>query len=386
MIVVIPTENDPIETRVSATPETIKKMISSGLKVRVQSGAGLKSLFCDKDYKDAGAEIVTELNQLYKNADIVLKVQKPIDLEFSQTSHCELSLIPEQACLIGLLQPLVNRKLVEELAKRKITALSMDLVPRIARAQRLDALSSQSSIAGYKAVIMAANALQKMMPMMMTAAGTIQAAKVLVIGAGVAGLQAVATAKRLGAIVEAFDTRPAVKEQVESLGGRFISLELEQETEDQGGYAKELSKDAHEREQEILTEHAIQADIIITTAQIPGKKAPILISAETVKKMRAGSVIVDLAIEGGGNCELSEIGKEKKVDGVTIIGYPNLPGQLAFQASQLYARNISGLLLDHVKDGELKWDQADEIIRGALVTENGKIVNSLLLKQESSKG
>lgn len=386
MIVIIPIENDPAETRVSATPETVKKMSSAGLKIRVESGAGLKALFSDRDYEQAGAEIFTDRHSLYQGADIILKVQKPISMGASSSGLCELSLIPEKACVIGLLQPLINPKLIEEFKERKITALSMDLVPRIARAQRLDALSSQSNIAGYKAVIMAANALQKMMPMMMTAAGTIQASKVLVIGAGVAGLQAIATAKRLGAIVEAFDTRPAVKEQVESLGGRFISLDIAQETEDQGGYAKELSKDAHEREQQILTEHAIQADIIITTAQIPGKKAPILIPAETVKKMKAGSVIVDLAIEGGGNCELSELGVEKNANGVTIIGYPNLPGQLAFQASQLYARNISGLLLDHIKDGQLKWNKEDEIIRGALVTEDGKIVHPLLQKQDIKKG
>lgn len=250
------------------------------------------------------------------------------------------------------------------------------MIPRIARAQKLDALSSQSNVAGYKAVLLAANALGKFMPMMMTAAGTITPAKVLVIGAGVAGLQAIATAKRLGAVVEAFDTRPVVKEQVESLGARFVELKTQEQTEGAGGYAKELSKTSHDQELALIAEHAKAADIVITTAQIPGKRAPLLITQETVRQMKAGSVIVDLAVETGGNCELSEAGREIVRHDVTMIGHVNVPSLMPHQASTLYARNVLNLLLEIYKDRALKIDLADEVIGGACVTHEGKILQS----------
>lgn len=378
MNVVIPKEGAGFEKRVAATPETVKKMTAAGLDVWVEAGAGAASFISDQDYISAGAKIENSRDSLYKKAGIVLKVQKPED--------DEIAALPENACVIGLLQPLINNDMVRRLAERKITSLSMDMVPRIARAQRLDALSSQSNIAGYKAVLMGANALTKLMPMMMTAAGTIPAAKVLVIGAGVAGLQAVATAKRLGALVEAFDTRPVVKEQVESLGGKFIELETKADTEDAGGYAKELSKEDQERQKVLMQDHAKAADIVITTALIPGKKAPILITEEMVKAMRPGSVVVDLAVDGGGNCELSQAGKEVVVHGVTIIGYQNVPSLMAAQSSTLYARNIAGLLLDHVKEGTLQLKREDDIVKGALITENGQIVNGQVSEIIQSKG
>lgn len=368
MNVVIPKETVDFEKRVAATPETVKKMVAAGLTVTVQSGAGQSSFISDQAFIDAGAVIEASAETLYKNADIILKVQKP--------EQNDINCMKAGACLIGLLQPMVDHELVQSLAAQKVTSLSMDAVPRIARAQRLDALSSQSNIAGYKAVLMGANALTKLMPMMMTAAGTIPAAKVLVIGAGVAGLQAVATAKRLGAIVEAFDTRPVVKEQVESLGGKFIELEMNTDTEDAGGYAKELSKEDQERQKVLMQEHAKAADIVITTALIPGKKAPILVTEEMVKAMRPGSVVVDLAVDGGGNCELSKAGEEVVVHDVTVIGYRNIPSTMAAQSSALYARNISGLLLDHIKEGKLELDKEDEIVQGSLITEDGAVVNS----------
>lgn len=368
MNVVVPKETAEFEKRVAATPETVKKMVAAGLTVTVQAGAGQNSFISDQAFIDAGAVIEASPETLYKNADIVLKVQKP--------DQNDINCMKAGACLIGLLQPMVDHVLVQSLAAQKVTSLSMDAVPRIARAQRLDALSSQSNIAGYKAVLMGANALTKLMPMMMTAAGTIPAAKVLVIGAGVAGLQAVATAKRLGAIVEAFDTRPVVKEQVESLGGKFIELEMNTDTEDAGGYAKELSKEDQERQKVLMQEHAKAADIVITTALIPGKKAPILVTEEMVKAMRPGSVVVDLAVDGGGNCELSKAGEEVVVHDVTVIGYRNIPSTMAAQSSALYARNISGLLLDHIKEGKLELDKEDEIVQGSLITENGEVVNS----------
>jgi H+-translocating NAD(P) transhydrogenase subunit alpha len=360
--VAIPKETAENERRVAAIPETVKKIIATGLSVTVETGAGEASFISNADYEAAGAAIASGPQSLLAKADLVLKVQKPND--------SEVSLLKEGAVLIGMLQPKLNPALVEKLNARKISALSMDAIPRIARAQKLDALSSQSNVAGYKAVLMAANALGRLMPMMMTAAGTILPAKVLVIGAGVAGLQAIATAKRLGAVIEAFDTRPVVKDQVESLGAKFVALETESEsTEDKGGYAKELSKESHEKEMALIASRAKVSDIVVTTAQIPGKPSPVLITEATVKGMKPGSVIVDLAVEGGGNCTLSEAGKDVVKYGVTIIGRLNIPSLMPAQSSALYARNIMNLLFEFCVKGVVHFDPQNEVIKGALITQ-----------------
>lgn len=366
MKVVIPKETEAFEKRVAATPETVKKMIAAGLEVAVESGAGTESLFSDSDYRDAGASVASDLALLYRDAAILLKVQKP--------EKKELDLYPDNAIVIGLLQTRFYPDLVEHFNRKKNTAFSLEGIPRIARAQKLDALSSQSNVAGYKAVLMAADRLKKMMPLMMTAAGTITPARVLVLGAGVAGLQAVATARRLGAVVEAFDTRPVVKEQVESLGGKFLQIDVGQEkTEDAGGYAKELSEETHRKEMALIAKHAKEADIIITTALIPGKTAPLLITEEAVKSMKAGSVIVDLAAETGGNCAVTEKGKEIVKHGVTIVGLLNIPSLAPFHASQLYARNVLNFLFEIYKKGKLSIDLGDEVVQGALATDPNHI-------------
>jgi H+-translocating NAD(P) transhydrogenase subunit alpha len=372
MNVFIPKEIAKGEFRVAASPETVKKLIAEKLNVNVETGAGLPSFFTDQAYQSQGATIVTDARTGYQTADLILKVQKPITLP-SGGSH-EIDLMKEGAALIGFLQPRFDKEMVKKCVARKLTSLSMDMIPRIARAQKLDALSSQSNVAGYKAVLMAANTLGKIMPLMMTAAGTIAPAKVLVIGAGVAGLQAIATAKRLGALIEAFDTRPVVKEQVESLGAKFISLDTEQETEDQGGYAKELSQESHDRELALIQEHTKHSDIVITTAQIPGKPSPVLITEETVKQMKPGSVIVDLAIEGGGNCALSVTDQVVTKHSVIIIGRSNVPSLMPEQASALYARNILNLVLEILDSENLKIDLENEVIKGSLVTQAGQIM------------
>jgi NAD(P) transhydrogenase subunit alpha len=361
MLIAIPKETELNEKRVAATPETVKKLIAAGFAVQVQAGAGVSSHLADAEYTAAGASIAADAKSLLQNADLTLKVQKP--------SLQETDLLKEGSALIAFLQPALNPDLIKKLSSRKIVAFSMDAIPRIARAQKLDALSSQANISGYKAVLMAANALGRLMPMMMTAAGTVSPAKVLILGAGVAGLQAIATAKRLGAVVEAFDTRPAVKEQVESLGGRFIEFQAhENEREDKQGYAKEISKESQTKEIELIAKHAQAADIVITTAQIPGKKAPVLITEDTVRKMKPGSVIIDLAAETGGNCTATQPGEEVVKHGVTIVGRFNVPSLMPAQSAVLYARNIMNLVLEITKDGGLRLDPNNEIIRSALVT------------------
>jgi len=362
----VPKEIAEFEKRVAATPETVKKYIEAGASVSVQQGAGEACFIQDKDYEASGASIESDVSKLYANSDLILKVQRPHDEE--------LKLFKENSYLISFIQPLVNADLVQQLADKKVNALSIDSVPRIARAQKLDALSSQANVAGYKAVLLAANSLGKMMPLMMTAAGTVSAAKVFVIGAGVAGLQAIATAKRLGAVVEGYDTRPVVRDQVESLGAKFVELEIEEDTETEGGYAKELSEEAKKQGQLLVEEHVINADIVITTAAIPGKKSPLLINKETVQKMKQGAVIVDLAAEGGGNCELTEAGKEVVKHGVTLIGHTNVPSLIPAQSSQLYARNVLSLFFEIYKAGNIEIDINDEIVKGALVSWNGEKV------------
>jgi NAD(P) transhydrogenase subunit alpha len=296
-----------------------------------------------------------------------VKVQKP--------SAEEIALLREGAALIATIQPLTSTDAVRALAARRTTAFSMDAIPRVTRAQPMDSLSSQSNIAGYKAVVVAANLLPKFFPMLTTAAGTVTPARVLVLGAGVAGLQAIATARRLGAVVEAFDTRPVVKEQVQSLGAKFLEIELGEQGEGTGGYAKELSEEAHRKEQELVGQHVKDADVVITTALVPGRRAPILVTADMVRAMKPGSVIVDLAAEMGGNCELTSPGETVVRDGVTIVGEVNLPSTVAVHASQLYARNVGALLGLLIKDGALALDREDEIVKGALITYQGEVVH-----------
>ncbi len=368
----IPAETRAGETRVAATPETVKKYTSKGLHtVLVQTGAGAGASIPDTAYQEAGAIIITEASQLYEQSQIILKVRGP--------EADELALMRKDAVLIGLLSPHRTEE-VEMLARHGLTAFAMEKLPRISRAQSMDVLSSQANIGGYKAVIMAANVYQKFFPMLMTAAGTVKAARVLVLGAGVAGLQAIATAKRLGAVIEAFDVRPAVKEQVESLGAKFVEVPLTDEekanAETAGGYATEMSEDYKRRQGELIHGRAAAADIIITTALIPGRPAPVLIKEETVKAMKPGSVIVDMAVEAGGNCPLSELDKTVVKHGIHLIGIANLPGLVAADASALYARNLLNflnLLLD-AQTGELKIDREDEIISGSLVCAGGEVI------------
>ena len=368
----IPVEIRGGETRVAATPETVKKFTAKGVhKVLVQSGAGAGASIPDSAYQEAGAAIVTNVAELYAQSEIVLKVRAP--------EPTELALMRKDAVLLGLLSP-HQKDGIETLAQHGVTAFAMEKLPRISRAQNMDVLSSQANIAGYKAVIMAANVYQRFFPMLMTAAGTVKAARVLILGAGVAGLQAIATAKRLGAVVEAFDVRPVAKEQVESLGAKFVEVPLSDEektkAETAGGYATEMSDDYKRRQGELVHERAIAADIIITTALIPGRPAPVLIKEETVQAMKPGSVIVDMAVEAGGNCPLSELNKTVVKHGVHLIGIANIPGLAAADSSTLYARNLMNflnLMLDP-ESGELRVDREDEIIAGTLVCTGGEVI------------
>jgi len=356
-------ETTPGERGVALVPETVGRLAKSGNEIVVERGAGEASSFPDRMYTDAGATIGDAWD-----AELVLKVAKPSDEEVAR--------LREGAVLIAFLQPLTNHALVRELAKRRVTALSMDAIPRITRAQAMDALSSQATVAGYKAVLLAAVALPKFFPMLTTAAGTIAPAKAFIIGAGVAGLQAIATARRLGAVVEAFDTRPVVREQVQSLGAKFLEVDLGETGEGAGGYAKELSEDAHRKEVELLAKAVKENDIIITTAAIPGRPAPKLITADMVRSMRPGSVIVDLAAETGGNTELTQAGKVIDVDGVRIDGTTNIPSTMPYHASQMYSRNIQSLLgLMITKEGRLNLDMNDDVIKGTVITKDGEVVH-----------
>jgi len=365
MKVGVPKETLAGERRVAIVPETARGLVKATIQVMVEAGAGEPAFFSDAAYIDAGANL-TDAPTAFAG-DAVLKVQPP-------TSD-EVGRLREGSVLISFLQPAINADVIGALAKRKVSAFSLDLVPRISRAQSMDALSSQAGIAGYKAVLLGANHLPKFFPLLMTAAGTVAPARLLVMGAGVAGLQAIATARRLGAVVEAYDVRPAVKDEVKSLGATFLELPLEAQ-EGAGGYAREQSEDFLRRQRELIGDRVAASDVVITTAAIPGRKAPILVTADMVRRMRAGSVIVDLAAETGGNCELTEAGKIIQVGGVTIDGTRNLPSTMPVHASQLYSKNVSTLLLLLVKDGTLKLDFNDEIVKGACVTHDGAIVNA----------
>jgi len=371
MKIAVPKEIIANERRVALVPETVARLVKSGMEVLVETGAGERACFSNQTYKEAGAKLIPDPATLFREADVVLKVQKPVINE--ALSKHEVELLREGSVLIAFLQPLTNPDLVKKIAERKITGFSMDAIPRITRAQPMDALSSQATVSGYKAVLLAANAIGKFFPMLSTAAGTIVPAKVFILGAGVAGLQAIATARRLGAIVQAFDVRPAVKEQVESLGAQFVGLAIE-EAEEKTGYAKELSEEHQRRERELIARYVKEADIVISTALVPGKRAPLLITAEMVQQMKPGSVIIDLAAEAGGNCELTQAGREIAQNGVTIIGPTNLPSSMPTHASQMYSRNISSFLLHLIRDNKLNLDFNDEIIRGSCITHEGRIM------------
>ena len=368
MYVAIPRELNSLEPRVSATPGSVKLLIKSGLNIYIESGAGLESFISDDEYKNAGATIVSSSKDLLANADITLKVLPP--------SKDEIKLLKENSIFISLCQTTRELETVRLISEKSITAFSMHLIPRTTLAQKMDALSSQANIAGYKAVLIAASRLGVYMPLLMTAAGTIRPSKVLILGAGVAGLQAIATAKRLGAQVEAFDVRPVVKEQVESLGAKFIEVESgEEDGEDEGGYAKETSDEYKKKQQQLIHDHISKSDVVITTALIPGKPAPLLIPTTMVESMKPGSVIMDLAAENGGNCELTQKDEIINHNQIVIDGTSNLPGSMPVHASELYSKNVSAFLTYMMKDGQLNLDLEDEIISGALYTHQGEITH-----------
>ncbi len=365
--VFVPRERRPGETRVAATPETVRRMVKLGLEVAVERGAGEASLFQNSEYETAGATLLDDPGAGWEGADVVLKVTPPDDGEGG---------LKPGAVLIGFLAPYRHPDMVRALAAGNVTSLALELVPRVTRAQPMDALSSQASIAGYKAVLLAAWRLPKYFPLLMTAAGTIKPARVVIMGAGVAGLQAIATAKRLGAVVEVSDIRAAVKEQVESLGGKFIELPQAESGEGQGGYAREMGEDFLRRQREIVQRHLSQADAVITTALVPGRPAPRLITADMVHAMRPGAIVVDLAVEQGGNCELSQADREVVENGVTIVGPSNLAATMPHDSSLLFARNVLSLLqllLD--KEGKLAVNTGDEVIAGSLLTHAGQVVH-----------
>lgn len=369
----VPKEIVDGEHRVALVPDTVTRLVRAGFAVVVEAGAGANASFSDQQYRDAGATVTSSVAAVFGQADVVVKVQKPV-VNPVTGSH-EVELLAEGAALITFIQPLLNPDVVQLLAQRRITAFSMDAIPRIARAQSMDALSSQSSVSGYKAALMAADTIGKFYPMMMTAAGTIPPAKVLVMGAGVAGLQAIATARRLGAVVQGYDVRAATKEQVESLGASFISPEITQQVETAGGYAQQLGDDAQQRERDLISKAVQNVDVVITTALIPGRRAPVLITTAMVDAMQPGSVIVDIAAEMGGNCEATAPGVTVVRNGVTILGPLNLPSSLPVHASQMYSRNLLSLLLHLTEGGQLKLDFNDAITGGCCITHNGVIVH-----------
>ena len=368
--ILIPIETASGERRVSATPSAVKKLKGLGCEVFVESSAGELSGFNDTLYKDSGGEIVSKSNiNIWENADVVFCVQTP--------SESNLSKLKKGAILLGLLNPYANEKLQKTITSKKISALSMELLPRISRAQSSDVLSSQANIAGYKAVLLAASELDRYFPMLMTAAGTVQPAKVVVLGGGVAGLQAVATAKRLGAIVFVSDIRPAVKEQVESLGARFIELpEIDEKPGESGGYAKAVTPEFLSKQKATLTKYLSEADVAVCTAQVLGKKAPVLIDSHMIEKMRPGAVVIDLAVSQGGNCEGTKSNETIIRNGVKLIGAGELPSSVPYDASTLYAKNLTSLITPFIKDGVINLDKEDELISGCLLSNEGVILQN----------
>ena len=378
MRIAVPRETTPGEARVAIVPETIKRLVGKKLEVVVEAGAGAGARVSDGEYQAAGATIAPDARALYAAGDVIVKVQAP--------RPEEVLLASEGAALVSLLYPMVNVELVKALAARKLTVFAADMIPRTTLAQMMDVLSSQATIAGYRAVILAAHVLPKLFPMLMTAAGTIAPARVLVLGAGVAGLQAIATARRLGAVVEAFDVRKVAKEQVESLGAKFVEVDSPEDAQGAGGYAKESTDEYKKKQAELLLRHVSKCDACITTALIPGRRAPILLTAEMVRSMRDGSVVVDLAAEQGGNCELTRPGETIVVGGVTIVGERNLPSSMSVHASQMYSRNMEKLLLHLVADGAFKMNLEDEITRGCLIAQGGEILHAAVLDAAAPKG
>ncbi len=375
MRIFVPRETGPGEPRAAVTPDTVQRYgRKDGAVVAVESGAGAGCHFSDDQYREAGAEVVTDRTQELGKADIILRVRRPPD--------DEISAMKKGAIHISFLDPFNEPELIDALAGQGVSAISVELVPRSTRAQKLDALSSQHNIAGYAMVVLAAERLGAVMPMMMTPSGTLQPARAFIIGAGVAGLQAIATAKRLGARVEAFDTRPVVEEQVKSLGAKFIKVDLGETGQTDQGYAKELTEEQLAKQRELMADTCAGADIVITTAQLFGRKAPVVLSAEVVERMKSGSIIVDYAVESGGNVEGSVAGEEVQVNGVTIVGLRNIPGRYAVSASSMYANNLYNYV-DEFWDDEskgMKLDREDEIIAGSLVTHDGQMVNEMVRK------
>ena len=379
----IPKERRADEQRVAASPDTAKRLVALGVEVLVERGAGDGALFPDQAFADAGAQLVDDAKALYAEADVVLKVRRP--LAGGEGDLDEMALLRNGQVLIGLLNPYLHRDQVDAYAKAGAIAFALELLPRTTRAQAMDVLSSQANLAGYKAVLDGLAVFPRVMPMLMTAAGTVPAAKVFVLGAGVAGLQAIATARRLGSIVSATDVRPAAKEEVESLGARFVGVTIA-EAATSGGYARELTEDERKQQAEMVREALKAQDLVITTALIPGRKAPVLVTREMVESMRPGSVIVDLAVENGGNCELSRPGEVVEHEGVRIVGHANVPSRLAPAASPLYARNVFNfvqLLID--KDTkQLAIDLDDDLVKGALLTKDGEVVHPALAESQAA--
>lgn len=368
----VPTETKERENRVAVTPDVVKSLVSTGFIVNIEAGAGLRSFFSDEQYTAAGATLVNDRFSIYKDADVVLKVNAP--------ALDEIAAMKKNAVLISFMSAASNPVLVDSFIKAGISAFSIDAIPRISRAQKMDALSSQANLAGYKSVLMAADTIGKILPMMTTAAGTIRPSKVIIFGAGVAGLQAIATAKRLGAVVLVSDIRPETKEQVESLGGKFIEVAGDASIKIEGGYVKGVSDEFLKKQQELVAKHIKEADIVITTALIPGKKAPLLVTEEMVKSMRFGSVIVDMAVEQGGNVVGSELNKTVQKHGVIIIGEGNIPSLLPMNASDLYAKNIQTFLVHLATKDGFKWEMDEEITKGSLIVHNGTAVHPSVLK------
>ena len=376
MKIAIVKETEDLEKRVSATPETVKKLISLGFSVNIEEDAGLNSFFSNDSYTDAGANIISDVNALISSADIVFKVNT---VHKDGKGSDNIKYYKKGTKIIGFLKPLQNKEKIKDLANHNIDAFSVEFIPRISRAQSMDALSSQSNLAGYKAVIDSVSEFSKAIPMMMTAAGTIAPAKILILGAGVAGLQAIATARRLGAIVSAFDVRAAAKEQVESLGAKFIEVILDNNetsnNETDTGYAKEMSEEYKKQQQDLLHQTIKNQDIVITTALIPGKEAPELITTAMVKDMKAGSIIVDLAAEAGGNCKLTKLNETVMKHNIKIMGYANFPSKLAQDASSLYAKNLLNFVQLMVKDKKIQIDWEDEILKKSCVSYDGNVFN-----------
>lgn len=376
MIIGVPKEIADGERRVGLVPEGVKALKKLGVDVLIETGAGDEAGFLDQAYVDEEAKIGASAAEVYAAADVIVKVQPP---QVGGPTGNEIEALKSGSAIMSLMKPLDIPELAQQLAGRNVSAFSLEMMPRITRAQSMDVLSSQSTIAGYRAVLMAAMALPRVFPMMVTAAGTLRPAKAFVIGAGVAGLQALGSAKRLGAVTSAYDTRVAVREQVQSVGAKFIELDLDTgDSEDSGGYAKAETEEFYIRQRAELAKHVAQADIVITTALVPGRDAPLLITADAVKGMRPGSVIVDLAAEKGGNCELCEAGKEIIVHGVTIIGDTNLPAHVPAHASQMFSKNVTTFLDHLIDEGKLVIDREDEITSGTLVSYQGEVVNEMI--------